>query len=166
MPDTPDRDKKERGPKSQESKIIAFHFPPGVDADVTIRVREPSEPSRAGVRTHTIYESQDDALYDSLVHDMADVADQIMKANFADGKDVIDTPQSLNESLDVFRQRVHALYHTKGKRTAFQFFGRAKSEIFQTVDEIRKLNRPDSKKLEEILRWHIEQGIGTPPAKK
>jgi len=147
----------------KDRKIVAFYFEPGVSADVTIRVRHPGDPSRAGVRTQTIYESPDDPLYTSFFGVIAEAANQVLKGNFADGKDASDTPPSLNDALDALRLKAQELYHNQGSRKAFQIFGRVKGELFRTADEIRNLNPADDIRLTEILRWHIQEGINTPP---
>lgn len=137
---------------------VTFEFPRGIDATVTIQIHEVH--TRDGrVKTHVIYDSEEDKEYKNLVGLMTRAAGSIMENNFADGKDETVTPADLSERLEELKSLIRAFDKEKGHQVTFRLLGGAKAEIFQKEAKIQERTTGERQRLEEILRWHIEEAL-------
>jgi hypothetical protein len=148
--------------KRTSGQYVSFQFSEGIDAKITIEVRE--KYSRKGrVETHVIYSSKEDEEYTSLVGSMARAAALVIEHNFADGKDDTETPQDLSKQLVAFKYVIWSFDKEKGHQITTRLLHNAKTEIFNKEQKIKDLTTAQQDTLKEILRWHIEDALNDRP---
>lgn len=147
---------------NQPTPRVVFQFE---EINPRVHITEtPKDPNAAVAqfRRRVVYEEPKDTQLEQLSGELTKTAGIIIKHNFADGIDDIETPQDLALSLITLKSLTTTMYQKRGQKDAFAAFGKAKQRAFEN-QTIRDLSPEKQYKLTEILRWHMEDAINNPP---